>query len=731
MAVPVIQDTTTNQGSGLSNLTLTQPDNVVVGELLLLLVMNENNGNGEGWDAITSESGWTQEINQGSSTSDSYIGMYWRIADGGEDATVDVPLNQTGDSACGWYMRISGINPSNAINIVGAWAASSNANVTAASVTTDADDCLIFGAYSFDGGDSGTITTSGTGWDSATDDQLHESTTSGISGAYITKEVASQGASENVAFTAPTNDGTGAIQFAIEGSSDATAPIITSPRAYDVSSTGSFLEIVTDEGNGIVYWTVSSGSNLTSTQVKAAHQVAGGNYAVSTSGTQSLGTSTGLEQKTNYWFTAVQDDNALNESNVISSSFTTSPNVLIFNSWDTVLETVLLRWNNVLGTSINTLNTAIFQGVAPTAAGSLIESIQQVTITMGSGTTGTQTFNAVDRSRSIILCQQNHFGSQRQTDTNNDNVFVLCRKYFSADNEITIERGDADAANLYTVQVQVIQFAEGVVDQIETGSIQLTGTETAKAQSIDGNSDITDWVVLTQGWEMDTDPGISGGRFGFTITTLDFTQVINSVYIRATRDDVNTGTTSTSQYAAIKFNPDILQSTPQLFEITNNSVTGSAGISSVDTSKSMIFPAGQRAATAGAGYDQYQHWQKYRFASDTSIESTVFSAPDEAATISGTVVEFKPQYINTIQTGSVVFNVASTSATATISTVATGSSIIFINGSIADENGVTPHDPETSFTTVEFLDAETLLFQRGDVIASYYLSVEYSVVEFI
>lgn len=223
MPIPVIETSTQNEGTDIANLTLTKPSGVVSGNTLLIICMNENTGASEGFGAITSETGWTQIFNEGNATSDSYVAAYWRESDGADDATVDVPLVTT-QSGGGFYLRVSGADTADLINIIGTFNdnGGSTTPITAASVTTDAADCLVFGCFTFDGGDGGTISTSGTGWPTAVDDQYDIGTNSGSQGAYVTKELASASASSAVTFSASAQqDQCGAIQFAINGAADA------------------------------------------------------------------------------------------------------------------------------------------------------------------------------------------------------------------------------------------------------------------------------------------------------------------------------------------------------------------------------------------------------------------------------------------------------------------------------------------------------------------------------
>ncbi|MCK5536821.1 MAG: hypothetical protein KAI79_08335, partial [Bacteroidales bacterium] len=78
MGIPVIAsyNTTSTNGTATS-ITLSKPANVNDGDLLLLLVGNENATTGEGFDILT---GWNLEFNYGSGDVDCYLGLYSRIS---------------------------------------------------------------------------------------------------------------------------------------------------------------------------------------------------------------------------------------------------------------------------------------------------------------------------------------------------------------------------------------------------------------------------------------------------------------------------------------------------------------------------------------------------------------------------------------------------------------------------------------------------------------------------
>ena len=158
MGIPVIAQSTTNSTNGTaSSITLTKPTGPIAnGDLLLLLVGNENSANGEGFDTIA---GWTLELNYGSGGVDCYLGLYSRIADGTEGATIVVPFLGN-DDGHGWYHHITGIGAS-PIHLIGNSQELVSNTVTVDAITTTSSNVLAFSAFSFDGSDSDPITQTG------------------------------------------------------------------------------------------------------------------------------------------------------------------------------------------------------------------------------------------------------------------------------------------------------------------------------------------------------------------------------------------------------------------------------------------------------------------------------------------------------------------------------------------------------------------------------------------
>ena len=190
MAFPYIRDSTKASTDGTaSSLTMTKPTGAENGDLLLLLMGNENATSGEGFDPLT---GWTLEFNYGSGGVDCYLGLYSRIATG--DALEDSPVVPFGgsDDGHGWYLSIGGVHATDPVRIIGSSTEVVSNTLTNPSITTDTNIySLVFSAFSFDGSDSDPITETGTGWTMIdwTESPLGSDAGGASSGAFSTKGI--------------------------------------------------------------------------------------------------------------------------------------------------------------------------------------------------------------------------------------------------------------------------------------------------------------------------------------------------------------------------------------------------------------------------------------------------------------------------------------------------------------------------------------------------------------
>lgn len=196
-----------------TDIVLSKPSGVVSGNFLVMLVGNEDQTSTAQFSAHT---GWTQGSSVGSPTSDVHGSWYWRVANGSEASTETV-VAQSADYCAGFYLRFSGA----ASAVEGSSVQRSNAFTHIAnSFTTTINNTLAIAFCSFDGADTADLETSGTGWPSGTITAGQYVETGGVNNGlgfgFVTKTVATAGASEDCTFTASVSDGATLFQIGIQ-----------------------------------------------------------------------------------------------------------------------------------------------------------------------------------------------------------------------------------------------------------------------------------------------------------------------------------------------------------------------------------------------------------------------------------------------------------------------------------------------------------------------------------
>jgi len=217
MAIPVVGDYTSNTATDSASLTLTKPAGVQVGDFLLILVGNDNDTSTNQWDDVTYKpEGFTLIAEAGDTASDSHIAAFYRIADGSEGETIDVPAESAMDY-WGFYTRVSGVRPTNPIDGFKASPTVAATYIDLLGVGTDVDDCLAFYLQAFDGADGGGFIASDTGWSKTAEIEANPGSPVGASGSWGTKEMPTAGATGTVriANVAVLKDGWCGFQFTI------------------------------------------------------------------------------------------------------------------------------------------------------------------------------------------------------------------------------------------------------------------------------------------------------------------------------------------------------------------------------------------------------------------------------------------------------------------------------------------------------------------------------------
>ena len=202
------------------------PKNVAAGDLLIILVSNDGTEDTALWDNGTNKpTGFTFINESGNGTSDTHCAAFYRVADGTEGATFSIPAAASHDGAaiCILYSGQASTNPINVISADSLVGSATSLGVVGANTTVN--NCLACAVVSFDGGDEGGYSTSGTGWAEVLEARSG-STSADESMCWSEKTVASAGATGTCTFTiGGSADGLAGFQFAIAPSSGPTGTL--------------------------------------------------------------------------------------------------------------------------------------------------------------------------------------------------------------------------------------------------------------------------------------------------------------------------------------------------------------------------------------------------------------------------------------------------------------------------------------------------------------------------
>lgn len=181
--------------TGADSITLTAPAGITAGELLLIIVGDDDVGAGP--EFSNNVSGWNFLATAGNATADAHIAVYWKEATGSEGNVVVNPAS-TGDDIFGWYIRISGADTADPFDVSNFAQSSADADPhTVPQVTTTVVNTLAIFGLSFDGGDGDPFTISGTGW--AEEGELAAGTgTDNAGGVWGSKDMPTAGATGDV-----------------------------------------------------------------------------------------------------------------------------------------------------------------------------------------------------------------------------------------------------------------------------------------------------------------------------------------------------------------------------------------------------------------------------------------------------------------------------------------------------------------------------------------------------
>jgi hypothetical protein len=228
VAVPVIESRSDddNAGAATGTTTLNKPTGTVEGDYLLVIAGDDNSTfSPRGFDLLTGGATWVEHLDEGTFSTDCQLTFQGKFAGASEPSTYTLNSAVSNSEIWASIFRISGVDGTTPVNVVGtATLAGSTVSHVAGEVTTTVDDCLVFAAYSYDGGDAHPTSVSGTGWT-----ELVERTSGtgadDASGAIATKTQSTAGATADCTFGSNVTDGSVSAQIAIAPGGDGSVTV--------------------------------------------------------------------------------------------------------------------------------------------------------------------------------------------------------------------------------------------------------------------------------------------------------------------------------------------------------------------------------------------------------------------------------------------------------------------------------------------------------------------------
>jgi len=307
-------------------------------------------------------------------------------------------------------------------------------------------------------------------------------------------------------------------------------------------------------------------------------------------------------------------------------------------------------------------------------AQSYINSIQQVSITIASGSTSnTATITGVGSNAFIIYQGQ----TTSQTSTNNSQTALV---QLTNSTTVTATR-NASNSDTVTINAVVIDPASSLVSGVRQGTISITSTSMSNTATISSVTTSRSAVFFLGSYSSVSNP--TSFQCGVTLT--------NSTTVTAFRNSGDSGT-SVVGYVVVEFSSGVIQSNQQFSSAdTAASTTTTQTISSVNTSNSLIAYGG---FTGGSGNISLLNTY-LTLSNSTTVTITKYSANATTRTTYYAVLEFVSGVLANAQRGSISVSSA-TSNTATISSAATNKS--FANYVGASFTGTTPDQSESRLT---------------------------------
>lgn len=296
---------------------------------------------------------------------------------------------------------------------------------------------------------------------------------------------------------------------------------------------------------------------------------------------------------------------------------------------------------------------------AAAGASSIIQSIQQVQITIGlNAASNTATISSVNTSNTVLL-----FNGQTTNSTNPD--VTMCRVALTNGTTVTATRGASSSGVTTTVRCTVLEFTSAAVTTgAQTGTITIAAASTSNTATISTVGTTRTWCVY-QGLTT-TNTSINNSTF----TNLELT---NATTVTAARN--GSSNNAIIGYTIIELSAtavDAVRNESGTF--STNATAPTVTITSTVTARSTLSYNGITSAVSA--WDSSSH--RLALTNSTTVTCTRTGTSTSTRVIKFQVIQWATGVLNSLQTGTTALAFV-TSATSTITSVNTSKSVITLD----------------------------------------------------
>jgi hypothetical protein len=321
---------------------------------------------------------------------------------------------------------------------------------------------------------------------------------------------------------------------------------------------------------------------------------------------------------------------------------------------------------------ITSFNGNKFNVFIPSSS-SLIDMSEGGVVSLGSGVSSTTFTFSSDATYDITRSSLFYSGIDQDSTTNNASSSQVSI-YFNSDGKgVTVTRGGASTLVVLKLSFWVVEWAPGVTKSVQRGETFVQNGATSNTATISSVTTANSFVNML-GSNSTSTQGMRNAQFTSSLT--------NSTTVTNTRSLTIDGATSTWQVT--EFNPGYVNSIQEKSIALTGVVSNTASISAVTTNESMLFLGGFRDTNGGTITNMLNSCALTNSTTITAIKGVASGN----STITCTVVDFNPTYLNSnTQSGSVLVNTALT-GTASISSVNTTKSLLSWGGLSVDNTNL-------------------------------------------